>query len=113
MDELDKLKVAIRRLLNRVNRVTCNHRHGQPVREQDLTDLSNYQITFEHILENSEALSPQWISVEDRLPEESQTVLAIFDHGDKKEIALATLDRWWKVNSITHWMPLPQPPREG
>ena len=48
MGDLEK---AIGSLLCKVNRITCNHRHGQPVRDKDLTVLSNYQIDFEKIFE--------------------------------------------------------------
>lgn len=37
----------LRSLLNKVNRVTSAHRHGQPIRKKDLDDLSNRQIAVE------------------------------------------------------------------
>ena len=72
----------------------------------------------------------EWVSVEDRLPEENVTVL-VFNadpHAEKYVLARYRVvvhfgrcwcqfdqeyDSWcascWKV---THWMPLPQPPKE-
>ncbi len=47
-----ELMTGIQRLLGKVNRVTSNHRHGVPINPHDLTDLSNYQIDFEKILED-------------------------------------------------------------
>lgn len=37
----------IKKLLNKVNKVTSSHRHGLEVPKQDLTDLANRQIEFE------------------------------------------------------------------
>lgn len=65
-----------------------------------------------------EAQVPQWISVEDRLPEEHRYVLVHLRWG-----AIATGvhngRNWWDeltlVNNdnVTHWMPPPEPPKEG
>lgn len=60
-----------------------------------------------------------WISVKDRLPEPLVDVLTL--HVDeitgKPEIAIEWVDREgeWVYNhlgSVTHWMPLPAPPKE-
>ena len=37
----------LKHLLNKVNRVTSNHRHGRAVTEQALDDLANAQIDYE------------------------------------------------------------------
>ena len=62
---------------------------------------------------------PKWIPVSERLPEDGAEVLAWSQSG------FAYVDWWidgaWKVNSlvdgkyefVTHWMPLPEPPKEG
>lgn len=61
----------------------------------------------------------EWISVEDRLPEEKQNVLA-YDINDVGIIYIAFyFDGLWRqddiphvgVDTITHWMPLPSPPK--
>lgn len=56
----------------------------------------------------------KWISVEDRLPEEEQMVLIFRDTNDG--IIEATMwdkqeEKYYKMNSITHWQPLPSPPK--
>ena len=54
----------------------------------------------------------EWISVDDRLPKNSDNVLVCHNNG------LVTTNawlgsNWWfnnERNQITHWMPLPEPP---
>ena len=66
----------------------------------------------------------QWISVKDRLPEKEQKVLVFYKAIEEKNRihndVIAT--NWRKSNGdfipfggyeITHWMPLPNPPRDG
>lgn len=78
---------------------------------------------------------PRWISVEDGLPEERKRVLILIDTGTVfcGEIRLRELlPEWWyyydpqsedmdmlsvvcwsgRLNPVTHWMPLPEPPKE-
>ena len=66
----------------------------------------------------------QWISVKDRLPEEDVTVLAFINYSidDAKLLRVvsgAYRGRLWLCGQdiyserfITHWMPLPEPPKE-
>lgn len=64
---------------------------------------------------------PHWLSVKDELPKIGKDVLVLREDGEmqvahqyNEEIA-----RWWSVdgfplrNNITHWMPLPAPPKKG
>ena len=83
------------------------------------------QIQVERIAE----LENQWISVQDRLPElEDNSVLVYFtttsietvhiednfkdipNGFDKEGNQLYT--KWYICSGITHWMPLPEPPKE-
>lgn len=53
----------------------------------------------------------EWISVEDRLPEEDGRVLAYFPDmaGSDCEIQIS---KAWALNKfVSHWMPLPNPPK--
>lgn len=74
----------------------------------------------------------EWISVEDRLPEDDTNVLVLFN-GEIKigfmtwehptyEETWESYKYWdesyhdgqgWEHWEITHWMPLPEPPKEG
>ncbi len=58
--------------------------------------------------------APQWISVKDRLPEKNGNYLVC-----TKAMSVFTTHYWtdetrWShyTNHITHWMPLPDPPKE-
>lgn len=65
----------------------------------------------------------EWISVEDRLPEDENTVLCFYNFGSHVEMSFIgtlcyfTFDSTphWQHEStglhVTHWMPLPEPPK--
>ena len=56
----------------------------------------------------------EWISVKDRLPEDNTTVIVATDNGIVFQ-CLYAYDGWdlWEGNevNITHWQPMPQPPK--
>lgn len=60
-------------------------------------------------------LKTQWISVEDELPEELGWYLiygASHNASYWYDVCYWDGNRWWRnVYNITHWMPIPQPPR--
>ena len=72
------------------------------------------------------ALRQQWISVKDRLPEQTdpaQKVLFITKTGGLfigcyyKATAYDQFNGWYsmcvRIDNVTNWMPLPEPPEEG
>ena len=58
----------------------------------------------------------EWIPVSERLPDEEQRVL-VWSQSNGLHIAYIDLWRQWRDaddnhgKKITHWMPLPEPPR--
>lgn len=69
----------------------------------------------------------QWISVKDRLPDESCECLGVVD-GEVTEVSYAPKQKGlicvWSMcdadgfkplsdDAVTHWMPLPEPPKDG
>lgn len=78
----------------------------------------------DHLIANG-ATVQEWISVEDRLPEEGEYVLCVlkgFNYGGKIQVCKFVPADKFKDKpyfehfrngfpSVTHWMPLPQPPK--
>lgn len=74
---------------------------------------------LEKLAAEKDANNPEWISVKDRLPEENVVVLICVDNGRCKEVKVSGLTGFgWmlfdknKNKEVTHWMPMPEPPKE-
>ena len=67
----------------------------------------------DHLIANGVTVQ-EWVSVEDRLPEENTTVIVATDNGIVFQ-CLYSYDGWdlWDDNdvNITHLQPMPQPPK--
>ena len=64
-----------------------------------------------------EMLAPRWISVEEELPKNKELVFITDGEYTDTGFYEYTFDEWqpcekW-LGDITHWMPLPQSPKEG
>ena len=63
----------------------------------------------------------EWIDVHEKLPEKGQNVLTVGVRGSMETIHFRDIGGneeywWWKrstIKHITHWMPLPAPPKRG
>ena len=73
----------------------------------------------QHLVEHAVTVQ-EWISVNDRLPENDSDVLAYLRNGEESRIYPANYAKgvWFDcifdipvTNATTHWMPLPQPPK--
>lgn len=66
-----------------------------------------------------EAQAPKWISVEERLPDDHKRVLIAvqFENGISIHTTGFSGGAWYVTlldsEYVTHWMPLPEPPKEG
>lgn len=90
-------------------------------------DADPAEVVADYLLDNGVTFATDinigstWISVEDGLPEESGTYITAALDGHTTRV---TFVKWQKRNrhweltgarsywKITHWMPLPEPPRE-
>lgn len=56
----------------------------------------------------------EWISVEERLPDNGETVLTVDNEGYMIVASWYELGGWFlpvcRANPVTHWMPMPEPP---
>ena len=73
----------------------------------------------DHLIANGVTVQ-EWISVDDRLPEDDSDVLAYSRNGEEGRIYPANYAKgvWFDcifttpaTDTTTHWMPLPQPPK--
>ena len=61
-----------------------------------------------------QSVSSSWISVEERLPEPDVPVLAVLNARNGEPFVDTVMWNICKVmrDGVTHWMPLPEPPKE-
>lgn len=92
------------------------------LRESDaVRSVAELEWAQQHITE-LEARLPKWISADERLPDNGVPVLIRSSFGEiftcRRPVIVDT-NKSWESNTgefnrpkITHWMPLPQPPKE-
>jgi hypothetical protein len=71
-----------------------------------------------HLIANGVTVR-EWISVENRLPEDDASYLVWASDSGESEVALYYGDGEWLTNDlknitrfVSYWMPLPKPPKE-
>lgn len=57
-------------------------------------------------------LAGQWTSVKDRLPERDRRVLVYIPKMNGSDCDIQISKGWGVSKYVTHWMPLPEPPKE-
>ena len=72
-------------------------------------------IIADHLIANGVTIQ-RWIPVEERLPEPFEVVL-VYDKSDKcvSEAYMTRHKEWVGIrmkSDVSHWMPLPEPPKE-
>ena len=80
-------------------------------------ELPTMEMVADRLIANGVTVN-EWISVKDRLPKKRTFVLGVTDEFVCECIMLDD-ERFWMANTeegdgeveVTHWMPLPQPPK--
>lgn len=113
----EKLTEAYRLLLEmRDNCVKhADDQYDDPKRE------AKYEALNIAITAMGRSIPPRWISVEERLPEDYEDVVIIMRNGASSwyRVAYREYGGWSfgggrrVTDEVTHWMPLPEPPKEG
>lgn len=59
------------------------------------------------------AQQPEWISVEDRLPEKKDELCLVYRKNGSIGLSVhyCETNHYWSYGDVTHWMPLPEPPK--
>jgi hypothetical protein len=92
--------------------------------KKDLSEF-NYDMAL-RIVDIQPTIEPEvrhgrWISVEDALPDATDTFFAIVEANGEREYVVATYARYtghWidkecrVLNDVTHWMKMPEPPEK-
>lgn len=56
---------------------------------------------------------PEWISVEERLPKEGEQIFVVYSGEHCKDVHLSCYENGWSsLIDVTHWMPLPEAPKD-
>lgn len=74
-------------------------------------DLVYREYTLKDLLEEYSKES-NWISVEDRLPEDYEWVICGNSKTQKSHYGRYEDNRWTRGREVTHWQPLPEPPKQ-
>ena len=75
--------------------------------------LMNYEVAdmIEDCIDNAPAV--EWISVEERLPEKDGLYIIVGRSGTPHAAHYYTGKNGFSNPYATHWMPMPEPPKEG
>lgn len=79
-----------------------------------IEELSKQNEKWEAVVKTALDFIPCWVSVEERLPENDGRYLVCNQPYKAQWVMIQEYwrDSGWSGSSVTHWMPLPEPPKE-
>ena len=86
--------------------------------KDEITDRKIALLTAIDVLKQSSTVEAEpengWISVKDRLPDDDTLVLVYSRQGNYMNLKVDYIHggKWFNSMLVTHWMPLPTPPKE-
>ena len=118
--------VDVSKMVNHIPQTDKMVAYEEKIKELNdiISGLADENEGFRALWQDAEAAAPQWISVKDRWPDEDVTVLVFINYSidDAKLLRIvsgAYRGKLWLCGQdiyserfITHWMPLPEPPKE-
>lgn len=108
MRDLEQMKKELRQYFNNVPLVM----EAVKAIEELNADCENALNSVKNLI--NEADKRRWISVEERLPAKYDSVITADKHGNVRFNYLISekYGTWSTGYHISHWMPLPEPPKE-
>ena len=100
---------------------SCPHRKNGNCNEIFKLSYCAVSKLAQHLIANGVTVQ-EWISVKERLPEESGMYIVTANDGHAQRVSFVQWqkkNRMWNLNGarsywrVTHWMPMPEPPKEG
>jgi hypothetical protein len=82
-------------------------------------ELEHISVILPRVIKRIEGEKMEWINVEDKLPKEDVTVLTFSTNYPEDPVIFEYLvcmsedgePLWYDSINVTHWMPLPEPPK--
>lgn len=114
MTDREKLIALVKGAFHKCLSVTCKEceEYDKDAKASDRT--CQCRLFADHLISNGVTVQ-RWIPVTERLPEVGADILVCHKNGFVATNAWLGTHWWFKddKNTITHWMPLPEPPKEG
>ena len=122
-------KELVARLRDRARREDAYYEHGGDIINEAADAIEEQDMCYRHLERDYKDLCaylPRWIPVAERLPEniDDEVLVCTEDYGKSclgfVTVAIYDGSGWlecWKrktyLTAVTHWMPLPKPPKES